>query len=649
VAQLDDGVCARPLGEVRELWAGPTLGAVSDGAQTFLVDGRDGHLRVKGGDGPAVVAPRLVAAPERVRWGWLLADRAHVYWIPGHVDSARPEELQLVRVSRQGGALQPGFQPPGPVISVHIDEWGGLLLTEAGLWRLDLRDWGKARLLRGGQFSTLAADPRHAYLRPTNELGPMDFVAHQVLDGNLCHEPASSSIVRVDRQTGAVGTVFQSRDLLLFGPLVADETHLYTAAEPLAEMGDDKTCRVRRLLRIGKESGSVNTRRVAAGIGGDLIGQGGHLYWIDGVGRVFRTPKTGGPVTVLAELPCRPNRLAAGPGQVVVWKSDGGQCPLDAVPASQELATAVVHLEAGDALLAVSGGWVYLANAEDRLRRVSLATGTSAAIKARNGAPVTAIQAAVIGEALYFVGPDFLGRWSPATSEVTRLFEGHARALAPDGDELYLATDDGSIAVLGKTGRPRTLFSGQGSSVRDLAALHRAVYWIEGAAANQGGRALWTAGADGQRTRLLATEGMDQIATDGRAVYYATEGRSRLLPGERELSGTVMRFLDGQPTKLADRQETVTDLRAGPRGVFWRQRRGIRWIDESGALRALDCTTADQGVGLVEAGGAVYWADATARSVMMARLPGVDGRQSTVDSSGVDSSRSRQSRGKLRR
>src|SRR6185436_2900030 len=199
------------------------------------------------------------------------------------------------------------------------------------------------------------------------------------------------------------------------------------------------------------------------------------------------------------------------------------------------------------------------------------------------------------------------------------------------------------------TGRPRTLLSGQGSSVRDLAALHRAVYWIEGAAANQGGRALWTAGADGQRTRLLATEGMDQIATDGRAVYYATEGRSRLLPGERELSGTVMRFLDGQPTKLADRQETVTDLRAGPRGVFWRQRRGIRWIDESGALRALDCTTADQGVGLVEAGGAVYWADATARSVMMARLGGVDSRQSTVDSSGADSPKSRRSAEKLRR
>jgi hypothetical protein len=622
LAPLDDGACARALGTSRELWSGPTLGVASDGAQTFLVDGSDGHLRVRSGDAPpALLAPKLVVAPDRVRWGWLLADRAHVYWVPGHVESVRGNELQLTRVSRQGGAVQPGFQPSGPVISVHIDEWGGLLLTEAGLWRLDLRAWGQARLLRSGQFSTLAADPRYAYLRPTNELGPMDFVAHQVLDGNLCHEPASSSIVRVDRQTGATTTVFESRDLLLFGPLVADETHLYTAAEPQAETADDKACRVRRLLRIGKESGSVNNRRVPAGIGGDLIGHGGHLYWIDGVGRVFRTPKAGGPVTVVAEVPCRPNRLAAAGSSIAIWKADGGQCAPVAVPANQELATAVTNLESGDALLAVSGGWAYLANAEDRLRRVSLGKGTSEPIKARNGAPVTAIQAAVIGEALFFLGPDFLGRWSPATGEVTRLYEGHARALAPDGDELYLATEDGSIAVLGKTGGPRTLSTGRGSSVRDLAALHRAVYWIEGAASNRGsGRALWTARPDGQRTQLLSTEGMDQIATDGRAIYYATEGRSRLLPGERELPGTIMRFLDGQPSKLADRQETVTDLRASRRGVFWRQRRGVRWIDEAGALRALDCTVADQGVGLVESDGAVYWADATARAVMMTRL-----------------------------
>jgi hypothetical protein len=475
----------------------------------------------------------------------------------------------------------------------------------------------------------------------------MDFVAHQVLDGNACHEPPSSSIVRVDRQSGDVTTVFESKDTLLFGPLVADETHLYTAAEPAAETGDDKTCRVRRLLRIGKDSRSVTTRRVPAGIGGDLVGQGGQLFWVDGAGRVFRAPKSGGNAVVMAQVPCRPNRLAVAGSQILVWKADGGQCPLSAVPASGELETAVAPLEAGDALLAVDAGWAYVSNAEDRLRRVSLAKGTSEPIKARNGTPVTAIQAAVIGGALYFVGPDYLGRWSPGTKEIARLYEGHPRALAPDGDELYVAAEDGSIAVVGRTGAPRTVLPGGGTSVRDLAALHRAVYWIEGAAPNRGsGRALWTAGPDGQRTQLLATEGMDQIASDGQAIFYATAGRSRAVPGDQGLSGTVMRFADNQAIKLADRQETVTDLRATPRGVFWRQRRGVRWIDATGTLRGLDCTTGDQGVGLVESGGALYWADATARSVMRVV---VDSRQSTVDSPGVDGSTSRQPGGRPRR
>jgi hypothetical protein len=619
---LDDGACQRPLGEARELWSGATLGAASDGERTFFIDRNEGHLRVRGGDAPGVVATNLVSGPDRVGWGWLLVDRAHVYWVPGHVEGPRSSDLQLVRVPKGGGAVQKGFQPPGPVIAVHIDEWGGLLLTEEGLWRLDLRDWGKARLIRPGQYATMAADPRRAYLRPIGESGPMDAVAHQVLDDNGCREPDSTSIVSVDRRTGAMSDLYSSKELSLFGPLVADETHLYTAAAPTASVADEKGCRVRRLLRIGKETQTVTSRVVPVGIGGDLAQQGGRLFWIDGTsGRVFRTGKTGGPVVVVGQVPCRPNRLLLAGSSVGVWRADGGQCPLALLPANGEVASAAANLEAGDALLTVGGGWAYVANAEDQLRRISLAKGTAEPIRGRGDAPVTAIQAAVVGESLFFLGPDFLGRWSPG-NEITRVFEGHARALALDGDQLYVALEDGSIAQLGNRGGPQTLVPGAGSAVRDLVAMNHAVYWTEGAGPNRGGgRTLFTLGPDRQRTQVLSIEGMDQIATDGRVLYYATEGRSRLLPGEREISGAIVRLAGGTPSRLADRQETVTDLRASRRGVFWRQRRGVRWVDEAGALRGLDCTVADQGVGLVEADGAVYWADGTARALMTARLP----------------------------
>jgi hypothetical protein len=620
---LDDGACARPLGIAHTFWDGPVIGATSDGAQTFFVDARDGHLRARNGDLPTVVlTPRLVAAPDRVGWGWLLADRAHVYWIPGHIEGPSSSELQLVRVPKQGGPVQRGFQPPGPVIAAHIDEWGGLLLTEEGLWRLDLRDWGKARLIRAGQYATLAADPRRAYLRSINEPGPMDFVAHQVLDSSDCHEPDSASIVSVDRQSGSISTLWSSKELSLFGPLVADETHLYTAATATEDTGDEKSCRVRRLVRIGKESGSVVVRRVPAGIGGDLIGYAGQLYWTDtATGRVFRTPKGGGDVVVAAQLSCRPNRLLGVGDEIAAWRSDGGRCGLTTVPRAGTLATAVAALEAGDALLTVAAGWVYVSNSEDAVRRISLAKGTTEPVRARKGAPLTAIQAVPFDEAIFFVEPDHLTRWSP-TGELTRVFDGHLRALAVDGDQLFAATEDGSIAVMGKAGLPRTLVPGAGGAVRDLAALRRAAYWIEGASGSRGaGRALWTAGPDGVRNQVLAIDGMTQIAADGRSVYYATEGRSRTLPGEREVSGTIMRLSDGVPGQVVDKQETITDLRAGRHGLFWRQRRGIRWVDESGAMRAVDCTVGDQGVGLVESDGVLYWADASARAVLGVKLP----------------------------
>ena len=57
-----------------------------------------------------------------------------------------------------------------------------------------------------------------------------------------------------------------------------------------------------------------------------------------------------------------------------------------------------------------------------------------------------------------------------------------------------------------------------------------------------------------------------------------------------------------------------------PAGVFWRQRRGLRWVDPSGALRPLDCTGADPAAGLVESDGSLYWADGTARALLVVRL-----------------------------
>jgi hypothetical protein len=618
---LDDGVCARPLGAARDLWSGATIGVAADGDQTFFV-ASDGHLRaVTEGKPPTVVATKLVAGPQRVRWGWLAVDRRFAYWVPGHLDSPRSGELQLQRVAKTGGAIQPGFTPPGPVVGVQIDDWGGLLLTEEGLWRLDLREWGRAHLLVRGQFSALVADGRRAYLRSVLEPGPMDFVAHQVLDENGCHELASQSIVAVDRQTGQTTTLFSSNELNLFGPLVEDATHLYAAAAPTAITADERNCRVRRLLRIPKDGSTVQSRRVPVGIGGALTQDGGNLFWIDSAtGRVFRADKVAGPVAVVGQLTCRPNRLAIAGRNVVVWKADGGQCPLSALLAASQVAVAPVNLEAGDALLALGGGWAYVANAEDQVRRVSLARGTAETIRGVHGAPIAAVQAAVLGNALYFIAPDFLGRWSPG-GEVVRVYEGRARALAADEDQLFVATEDGGISVVGKTGAPRTLVVGRGAAVRDLVAMKRAAYWLEGPPPTQGGgRALWTSGPDGLRTELLAMDGMNQIAGDGRFIYYATEGRSRLLPSDVERPGAVVRFADGRPSELAGHQETITDLRASPRGVFWRQRRGLRWVDPSGTLRALDCTVADQGVGLTEADGTLYWADGTARALMSVKL-----------------------------
>jgi hypothetical protein len=61
--------------------------------------------------------------------------------------------------------------------------------------------------------------------------------------------------------------------------------------------------------------------------------------------------------------------------------------------------------------------------------------------------------------------------------------------------------------------------------------------------------------------------------------------------------------------KLADDQEGVSDLTAGRDGVYWRQRHGVRWADESGRLRALDCVNGFDATGIAEADGRVYWTD----------------------------------------
>lgn len=603
------------------MWSGATLGVASDRGQRFFVDAKDGHLWGAQGDAPpAVVASQFVPAADRVAWGWLSIDRGHAYWTPGQMVGQRSGERQILRVPRQGGPVQPGFQPKGPVVAVQIDDAGGLLLTEEGLWSLDLRDWGKARLLRPGHFSSLAADGRRVYLRPVRDAVPMDLVAKQVVGENRCFEPRGTRVVVIDRQSGAETPFFDGGDLTLFGPLVQDETHLFVAATETSLLADLRSCQVRTLLRISKDGGASQARRLPVGLGGDLVAVGAHLYWIDAIsGRVFTTPKGGGPISVLAQLPCRPNRLAAVGGGLELWKGDGGSCPLTRVALDRPVAAAAANLDPGDALLAVGSGWAYVADADDRLRRISLARGTVEPVRGKDGVQVVATQGAVIGEALFFLAPDFLGRWSPDAGEVVRVYEGRVRALASEGDDLYVATHDGTIATLGKSGGARTVILGTGASVRDLAALGAAVYWIEGPPRG-GGRALWTSAAEGARTQLMAVDGMDQIASDGRAIYYATEGRSRILPTDSERSGAIVRFAGGRVAEIAGRQETVTDLRASPHGVFWRQRRGVRRLDAAGALTAVDCTVADQGVGLAEADGFLYWTDATARALMVARV-----------------------------
>jgi hypothetical protein len=626
---LDDGICQRPLGAAGQISPGPALAAASDGERLFFVDGRTGDLRV-GLDGRSrVVAPKLVAAPQVVESGWLAADRAHAYWIPGQ-SLARNPDRRLLRVASEGGPVQAGFEPAAPVIAVQIQEGDGLLLAGDGLWALDLRDWGKARLILPGEFATFAADRRQVYLRPLRRAAPLDHLAQQVLGDGRCREPYSAQVVGLDRQTGRVTTVYQSTTLALFGPLLLDATHLYLAATPAADLADAQHCRARKLLQIPRHGGTAEARQLP-GVGADMTQDAQQLYWIDpGSGRVYRTGKRGGAVGVVGQLACDPDRLLVRGGTIHVWKSDGRRCPFVELASGGTVASVGAALEPGDDLLAASDGWAYLADAGGRLRRISLelglARGPGQAITSADGAPVMALEALAAPGSVFFRDPDRVGRWSEKDRRVVWIHQGRARALTLAGDEVYFATDAGNIVAASVQGAAvRTVVEGTGR-VRDLAIAEGVLYWTEVRDLLQPtGRTLRTSAlhppAAGGPRQLLARDWLDLLASDGRGLYYSTQGWSRTLPSEREVPGTITRLLPEPSQRLADRQETIAALVASPRGVFWRQRQGVRWVDERGTLRALDCTFGDEARGLVASGGTVTWADASAGALLTASLP----------------------------
>jgi hypothetical protein len=115
---------------------------------------------------------------------------------------------------------------------------------------------------------------------------------------------------------------------------------------------------------------------------------------------------------------------------------------------------------------------------------------------------------------------------------------------------------------------------------------------------------------------LKSIDGLDLVAARGERVYYSIAPRKRPFAGDFGPPASAV-FRHGLPSlKLADDQDGVSDLTAGRDGVYWRQLHGLRWADDSGTLRAIDCVNAFDATGLVEANGRIYWTDGHAGALL---------------------------------
>jgi hypothetical protein len=637
--QLDDGACSVSPGNFAAAAPADVVAAATDGTRIFTVDGGpSGDLRSQPvGGGTAVVLARGGHA-DNTRWerggGWLAADDRFVYWLAKPSPSSGSVPPRLMRFLKSSGVAEVGFAPP-PTRELIATAGDLLLLGDDGLWQIDRKRWGKARLIAPGAFAHVAADQGRAFLLAARDPPPQPDVG------------PSLRIVVVDRATGTVGPFFESSDVVAAGPLRADETHLYlevrdgrSAVEPRGSL-----CKRPTLLRLAKKDGAVERIPLPCPAGEDLAVSGDDIYWIDRTAkRVMHAPKTGGRVAISGKLACAgvDNRLLAVGARLYAWNADGS-CPLQTGTPNGTAAKVVALVEGIWDLLAATDTAAF-ATADGRVRRIALTDGAIEDLKYPDGEPVAASEGVASGDGdLSFIHHDaaieppyvphpvghFVGRWSARSARVSRVFEGLARLLVASGPDVYFVSGRSIVKLAGAAGaetRAITLVKDAGD-VQSLAVSRRKLFWsVVRNTDDKAGRSLWTAGLDGSGPAQLAEiDWLDLVAADpggdAEAPLYSTFGQSTSLLSTRDkIPGRVFRYGRWGSGRLADDQDDVRSLVVTPLGVAWWQQRGMRWQSGDGPPRAVDAC-AGMGRGLAVVGRRIIWADAYAGALMETSPP----------------------------
>jgi hypothetical protein len=619
----DDGLCRGPLGQARELGAEPVTAVATDGQQLFAVHTKDGSLWSRplgGGQGTGRrLAERIAPGAAAGAGGWLVASGAHVYWLARRLPWKR-EPAQILRVPRQGGMAQAAPAPDEPVLDLVIDQQDLLVLTTRGVWSVAEPGGGPPRRLVQGEFQALAAEGGEIYLRQLRG-GDRVIPADRMSAGGQrpCDQRLDTQLYRLDRQSGALTLLQEIRATVGAGPLRIDGTHLYfgTGAGEVVPGQTSCVVEVRSLIRVPRTDGDAQ-RYPVNGVGPDLGVRGAHLFWLDrAAGRLFRMVKTGGRAEVVAQTTCRPDHLLLAGAQAYLWGGETGSCPLVAADDQGTLAAVVGSLRAAPRtfrLLAMRADEAYL-DVDGTVRRVRVATGEFDTVSTDQGEPLEATEAALVGDQVWFAGTDFVARLPPGSTRALREYRGESHQLAAGERALYVAGRH-DIVRLAAAGTAQVVVAGVGP-VQALAVAGDRLFFSTPAASDR--RVLWAVpgGSAKHPERLDELAGLGVLASDGAELYYAVNGEHR---------GRIVRHGRWSRT-VADHQFDVTDLSAGARGVFWNQRRGLRWLDPSGTLRAVDCSSGLGASGVIAANDHLYWADRGDGILLAAPLPATGDRR----------------------